>query len=94
MPYYFNPFWQFFNFSLPDMLKKLNMVIGTFFSEVGTELLQLISKNHKSNEIAKQFLQIETDWKESDYRQTVSLIKKFAPTSTTPKLTGRGYGIF
>ena len=44
------------------MLEKLNMVIGTFFSEVGTDLLAEISKfDSKSNKINKMLV-INSNW--------------------------------
>lgn len=49
------------------MLEKLNMVIGTFFSEVGTELLAEISKfDSKSNKINKMLV-INSNWSDMDF---------------------------
>src|SRR4030042_938917 len=40
-----------------SILKKLNMVIGTFFSEVGTELLKICSRfDPKASDIAQQLV--------------------------------------
>lgn len=49
------------------MLEKLNMVIGTFFSEVGTDLLEEISKfDSKSNKINKMLV-INSNWSDVDF---------------------------
>lgn len=49
------------------MLEKLNMVIGTFFSEVGTELLSEISKFDSKSKKISQILVINTNWAEADF---------------------------
>ena len=44
-----------------SMLKKLNMVIGTFFSEIGTELLrQLANLDPNSDQIKKDIISTES----------------------------------
>jgi hypothetical protein len=50
-----------------SILKKLNMVVGTFFSEVGTELLSKFS--HFDPEVAKigQQLVITKDWSDKEF---------------------------
>ncbi len=49
------------------MLKKLNMVIGSFFSEVGTELLRLISQGEPDKRTIHKHLLVNSDWNGSDY---------------------------
>ena len=50
-----------------SILKKLNMVIGTFFSEVGTELLKKLSRfDPLSAEIGRQLV-ITKDWADRDF---------------------------
>jgi len=50
-----------------SMLKKLNMVIGTFFSEVGTELLKILSDfDPKASDIAQQLV-VTKDWSKKDF---------------------------
>lgn len=58
------------------MLKKLNMVIGSFFSEVGTELLRLILPGQENKVEAHQFLLVSADWKTVDYQQARANLKK------------------
>jgi hypothetical protein len=50
-----------------SILKKLNMVIGTFFSEVGTELLKKFSRfDPQSADIGRQLV-ITKDWADKDF---------------------------
>lgn len=58
------------------MLKKLNMVIGSFFSEVGTELLRLISPSQAYKTTARQFLLVGADWRTVDYQRAIAHIEK------------------
>ena len=50
-----------------SMLKKLNMVIGSFFSEVGTEMLRLISQGESDGRTIHKHLLVSSDWSGSDY---------------------------
>ncbi|MDD1763846.1 MAG: hypothetical protein LUQ70_03915 [Methanobacteriaceae archaeon] len=57
------------------MLEKLNMVIGAFFSEIGTDILAEISKfDSKSNEI-RESLNISGAWTDQDFLNAKMLIK-------------------
>lgn len=59
-----------------DKLKKLNMVIGAFFSEVGTALLrQLSGCDIESKKIAQELL-IKADWDEQKFNQAHQVLKK------------------
>ena len=54
------------------ILQKLNMVIGAFFSEVGTELLRrLLSCFETSEEICQQ-LAVNPNWTHSDFKKAVA----------------------
>lgn len=53
---------------------KLNMVIGVFFSEVGTKLLTYLSDLDTKDEIVRQHLSKAKKWQEKDFKD---LIKKF-----------------
>lgn len=49
------------------ILDKLNMVIGTFFSEVGTDLLKFcITFDHNADKVGRNLI-VKNDWKESDF---------------------------
>ena len=49
------------------MFNKLNMVIGAFFSEAGTELLSLFWKFDVDPEYLRANLIFNKDWKQKDY---------------------------
>ncbi|MDO8603148.1 MAG: hypothetical protein Q7O04_04815 [Candidatus Omnitrophota bacterium] len=56
------------------MFKKLNMVIGAFFSEAGTELLKVFREFDSNPEYLEGHLVFNKDWKQAEYYQ---LKKKF-----------------
>lgn len=59
-----------------SILKKLNMVIGTFFSEVGTELLKICSRfDPKASDIAQQLV-VTKDWTNRDFMQIHRSVRK------------------
>jgi hypothetical protein len=61
--------------------KKINMIVGLFFSEFGTDLLSILSARDPSiSEIRKEFL-VSESWSASDFRQLKI------------RLGSRGYGI-
>jgi hypothetical protein len=49
------------------LLEKLNMVIGVFFSEVGTDLLSEISQFDSKSKKISQILIINANWNEHDF---------------------------
>jgi hypothetical protein len=49
------------------LLEKLNMVIGVFFSEVGTDLLSEISQFDSKSKKISQILIINANWNELDF---------------------------
>jgi hypothetical protein len=54
------------------IMQKLNMVVGAFFSEVGSELLQrLLGCFEKSKDIC-QHLDIKQDWTHADFKKAIS----------------------
>ncbi|MCP2519153.1 hypothetical protein NLD30_01755 [SCandidatus Aminicenantes bacterium Aminicenantia_JdfR_composite] len=59
------------------MMEKLNMVIGTFFSEVGTKLLKYFSKFDQNFEEMRNRLIVENDWSEKDFLKIKKLIFDF-----------------
>lgn len=50
-----------------SMLKKMNMVIGTFYSEVGTELLKKCAGYESAQKGVYSKLIISAEWKEKDF---------------------------
>jgi hypothetical protein len=58
------------------MLKKLNMVIGAFFSEVGTPLLKYFSKfDINAQELSKHLI-VDNDWSPEHFTQMQVVLKK------------------
>lgn len=48
-------------------LQKLNMVIGTFFSEVGTGLLTVLSEYDPCSSDIRQNMVVQTDWVQQEF---------------------------
>lgn len=60
-----------------NLLQKLNMVIGSFFSEVGTDLLRGISGfDSKTGKIRKKLI-INDDWTQKDFLNASKRIKSY-----------------
>ncbi|MCE5214169.1 MAG: hypothetical protein LLF83_05555, partial [Methanobacterium sp.] len=59
------------------LLEKLNMVIGTFFSEMGTELLKDISKYDSNTDAIRQNLIITGEWSKKEFDIAAENIKKY-----------------
>lgn len=57
------------------MLEKLNMVIGAFFSEVGTVLLDEISKFDKKSYAIHKMLIINANWGDDDFVTAKNTLK-------------------
>jgi hypothetical protein len=45
-----------------NLIKKLNMVIGVYFSEVGTDLIRLLYTLEQNPEVVKQELLVDNQW--------------------------------
>lgn len=60
-----------------SMLKRLNMVIGTFFSELGTHLLGDITQFVENMDEVRDKLAIKNDWSEQDYKNALSFVQTF-----------------
>ncbi len=63
-----------------QMMEKLNMVIGAFFSEVGTDLLTAITKFDPDAEHIKDDLLINANWSEKDFKRAKKAIQEFEYT--------------
>jgi hypothetical protein len=59
------------------MLEKMNMVIGTFFSEVGSELLTRITSYDPDTDKIRNFLLVNANWSSDDYQRAITEIEKF-----------------
>lgn len=63
-----------------QFLSKLNMVIGAFFSECGTELIRYFIRSDASIEGLRKELQIKASWGKNDYKAAMKYAKKAAFT--------------
>ena len=57
-------------------LRKVNMVLGVFFSEVGHELLNLFSSNDHNIEKIRENLLVNLSWTENRFSSVLKIIKK------------------
>lgn len=57
-------------------LEKLNMVIGAFFSEVGTDLLRYISDFDLNSDKIRKILKLTKNWSEKEFLDAGLQIKK------------------
>lgn len=60
-----------------SMINKLNMVIGTFFSEVGLELLKRFSIFVIDSEALEKELEIQPDWNKKDFKKAMEAASHF-----------------
>jgi len=58
------------------MIKKLNMVIGAFFSEVGISLLKFFSKFDSETKNLSKHLIVDTNWSPKHFDQMEVVLKK------------------
>jgi hypothetical protein len=71
-------------------LEKLNMVIGAFFSEVGTELLRRLCAADKDSEAKRNALKVDASWSDREYRDMEGLFsaEEFKAESRAADLVG------
>jgi len=62
-----------------SMLKKLNMVIGAFFSEVGCDLLRSFAEAGIRNSEQGSKLQVDGKWTSKDFKREAAQIMKGGP---------------
>jgi len=60
-----------------ERMEKLNMVIGTFFSEVGTDLLHMIAQKDTGIARVADSLRIREEWREEDFERTRELFSLY-----------------
>jgi hypothetical protein len=58
-------------------MNKLNMVIGTFFSEVGLELLRKFSNFVINSQNLERQLEISPDWEKKDFKKAMVAVQNF-----------------
>jgi hypothetical protein len=59
-----------------SMMKKLNMVVGVFFIEVGSELLRKFFNFNKTGPDSLNLLQINNDWSDNDFLNAQKKIRE------------------
>jgi hypothetical protein len=59
------------------MMKKLNMVIGAFFSEVGLSLLEVFFDFVEDAPQLEEKVDIQTGWSQKDFRQAIKEVRRF-----------------
>lgn len=59
------------------LLQKMNMVIGVFFSEVGTGLLKSLSEFDSRTEQFRSHLIIQNSWSEKDFIETCKSVHNY-----------------
>lgn len=60
-----------------SLLQKLNMVIGIFFSEVGTELLRLCTFADPNIEIINKKMHVNSEWCDNEFKGIMKDIKNY-----------------
>ncbi|MDP3396933.1 MAG: ion channel [Methanoregula sp.] len=61
-------------------LEKLNMIIGSFFSEIGLEILKKLSEHDPSVDEIRSALVVSQDWSDADFARARSVIEKHSYT--------------
>jgi hypothetical protein len=60
-----------------SVLRKLNMVIGAFFSEVGMKLLKSFATFDQHSEAIRQALIVKKDWSEKEFLDVTKQLKHY-----------------
>jgi len=76
------------------MLKKLNMVIGSFFSEVGTDLLRRITKREPDKKVSRTHLLVGQEWGRSEYHRAKARLKEEGDTVSREAVDWEGLRSF
>ncbi len=60
-----------------ERLEKLNMLIGVFFSDFGTDLLIFFSNSDPNLDKIKKDLIVEKDWTEEEFKRISQKLRKY-----------------
>jgi len=63
--------------SKKERLEKINMVIGTFFSEAGTHLLMFISDCDPDLKRVKSFFLVRNNWDDAEFSRVSKSLKDY-----------------
>jgi hypothetical protein len=61
------------------LMKKLNMLIGAFFSEVGTDLIKYLSHFSSGQRDISPRLLVKTSWSHKDFMDAIHFVQTFEP---------------
>ncbi len=62
-----------------ERFKKINMVLGVYFTEAGVELMQFFSQEDDQLADFQDFLTIQSHWDTKDYKKAIKQIKSLDP---------------
>jgi hypothetical protein len=62
-----------------SLFNKLNMIIGVFFNEVGTELIKIIVKNEKNFQALKNEMMVDNTWSAKRFATALKYLGSFNP---------------
>lgn len=62
---------------IESLMRKLNMVIGAFFSEVGLKLINLFSQSDREVEAIRSALLVSANWTDGQFQNAVNELKKY-----------------
>ncbi|HJJ42116.1 MAG TPA: hypothetical protein O0W90_02220 [Methanocorpusculum sp.] len=60
---------------------KMRMVLGIFFSEIGSDLMNIFVKSDSSSSKIKDALNVKKDWDKSDFKKAADEISLMCPTA-------------
>ena len=60
-----------------SILQKLNMVIGTFFSELGTQLLGMLTERVENRDELRSHLDVQSDWSDRQFKRALDAVRSF-----------------
>lgn len=75
-------------------LEKLNMILGVFFSEVGTALLAYISVLDNNLEQIKKELVVKQDWSDKTFKKVFKKIESFSYAINAGDINMKEFKIF
>jgi len=77
-----------------NRLEKLNMVIGAFFSEVGTELLTHFSDSDPKLDEVRKELVVTSEWTDQEFKRTSKRLKRYDYDISIQKLNLEDLHVF
>jgi hypothetical protein len=61
------------------IVRKMNMLVGTFFSEMGNELLEQLNTVHQLDDRDKQRFKIGKEWSNQDFENAIQAVTHIEP---------------